>query len=211
MPRLFLHRLLAALLLLLASIAFMNGQQASEPEFVFETGEPAWVGERIELPPGFAPNLGWKGVEEIRFAPGMFQAEAKDFFSYILVFLLEPKADTSQAALKRELLTYYKGLSEAVMKGKGKAVDTTAFSITLTKTDALKSAPVKAKNITAYTAVLKWLEPFATEENQSLQLEIHCWEHLGQPVVLSCVSPLDRDQAVWTQLRKIRESFQFKP
>ena len=201
--------LFRAFLLAWASIALLNAQTSSEPRFVFDTGEPAWVGERIELPPGFAPNLGWKGVEQIRFAPGMFQSEAKDFFSYVLVFLLEPGAKTSEAALKRELLTYYKGLSEAVMKGKNETVDTSTFSLSLTKTNALDSAPAKAKNVTAYTAALKWIEPFATQKNQTLHLEIHCWEHLGRPVVLSCVSPLERDQAFWSQLREIRKTFHF--
>lgn len=146
--------LFEAFLLVWATIALLNAQQSSEPKFVFETGEPAWVGERIELPPSFAPNLGWKGVEQIRFAPGMFQADAKDFFSYVLVFLLEPKAKTSEAALKRELLTYYKGLSEAVMKGKSKTVNTSTFTLNLTKADALEGAPAKVKNVTAYTANL---------------------------------------------------------
>jgi hypothetical protein len=192
-------------------MALLNAQPSSEPKFVFDTGEPAWVGERIELPPGFAPNLGWKGVEQIRFAPGMFQAEAKDFFTYVLVFLLEPKAETSEAILKRELLTYYKGLSEAVMNGKNETVDTSTFSISLTKENALESAPEKAKNVTAYTAILKWVEPFATQKNQTLRLEIHCWEHLGRPVVLSCVSPLEREQPFWAQLRDIRKKFHFTP
>jgi hypothetical protein len=211
LPQPFHRPLFKAFLLVWVSIGLLNAQQSSEPQFVFDTGEPAWAGERIELPPSFAPSLGWKGVEQIRFAPGMFQAEAKGFFSYVLVFLLEPEAETSEAALKRELLTYYKGLSEAVMKGKSKTVNTSTFSLSLTMTDALEDAPAKAMNVTAYTAILKWIEPFATQKSQALQFEIHCWEHLGQPVVLSCVSPLERDQTVWTQLRDIRKKFHFTP
>lgn len=57
---------------LLAAIA---PRAFAEPTFIFETGTPEWKGERLELPPGFAPNLGWTGVEHIRFAPGMFEAE----------------------------------------------------------------------------------------------------------------------------------------
>ena len=200
-----------AFLLAWATMSQLSAQQIPEPHFVFDTGEPAWAGERIELPPGFAPSLGWKGVEQIRFAPGMFEAEAKDFFSYILVFLLEPKTGTSETDLKRELLTYFKGLSEAVMKGKNRSVDTSTFSFSLTKTNTLEDTPAKANNVTAYTASLTWIEPFATEKSQTLHFEIHCWEHLSQPVVLSCVSPLARTHAYWTQLREIRKKFHFTP
>ena len=31
-----------------------------------------WRGERIALPPAFAPKMKFKGVEQVRFAPGMF-------------------------------------------------------------------------------------------------------------------------------------------
>tara|TARA_R110002096_G_scaffold112163_16_gene244495 strand:+ start:1156 stop:1755 length:600 start_codon:yes stop_codon:yes gene_type:complete len=199
------------LLLVLTAASSSNAQQTTEPTFVFDTGQPAWRGERIELPPGFARDLGWNGVEQIRFAPGMFKAEADDFFSYVLVFLLEPGSDVSETGLTRELLTYFKGLSTAVMKGKKQTVDTTAFSFTIDKADQVESAPASAKGVTAYTGILDWVEPFATQKKQLLNFEVHTWEHNGQAVVLSCVSPLERDQALWTELREIRSKFHFEP
>jgi hypothetical protein len=109
---------LARFFLCLILLAAITPHASAEPEFVFETGTPEWKGERLDLPPGFAPDLGWTGVEHIRFAPGMFKAGEPDFFSYVLVFLLEPGSDVSESALKRELLVYYRGLSKAVMAGK---------------------------------------------------------------------------------------------
>ncbi|MBU62044.1 MAG: hypothetical protein CMI26_06040, partial [Opitutae bacterium] len=66
--------------------------------------DPVWFGERIKLPPGFSPTMDWKGIEEIRFAPGMFKADQPDFFSYALVFSLEPEADVSLAGLSKQIL-----------------------------------------------------------------------------------------------------------
>ena len=41
----------------------------------------------IDLPPkDFAPDMKWKGKEEIRFAPGMFKPNAPDFFSHRFCF-----------------------------------------------------------------------------------------------------------------------------
>ena len=55
---------------------------------------PEWFGERLTLPPkGFAPDLGLTGVEEILFAPGMFKATEKDFFTYVFLFALERKPE----------------------------------------------------------------------------------------------------------------------
>lgn len=191
------------------SPGWLQAQEDSEPDFVFDTGEPAWRGERLELPPGFAPDLGWNGVEQIRFAPGMFDADAGDFFSYVLVFLLEPGSDISETAISRELLTYYRGLSSAVMEGKRLNVDTEPFTITIQKSEKAENQPPKAEKVTAYTATLDWIEPFATQEEQSLHFELHTWIHNGHPVVLSCASPLEFDQEFWYTLREIRSKFHF--
>lgn len=211
MPFRILLSLLIHLLLIAQAIPLAHSQEESEPKFIFETGDPAWRGERIELPPGFAPELGWKGVEQIRFAPGMFQPDAEDFFSYVLVFRLDQGADTSEATLEGELLTYFRGLANAVMKGKGKTVETKAFSITLDSEKTVTHAPVQAKQISAFTGALKWVEPFATQQPQTLQFEVHTWQHNGHPVVLSCVSPLSREKAFWKNMRAIRAAFRLEP
>jgi hypothetical protein len=187
----------------------------AEPNFIFETGTPPWKGERLELPPGFAPDLGWTGVEQICFAPGMFKAGEADFFSYVLVFLLESGSEVSKAALERELLVYYRGLSKAVMAGKEPTPDTSIFTIALAPSNAGKGAPLSAPTAATWAGTLSWIEPFATQQLQTLHLELHVWEHEGKPVVLSCVSPVDpgSDAATspWKTLREIRSAFRFEP
>ena len=105
------------LLLLAMSGWFLSGQVVGDeaaPRFLFSTGEPAWRGERIPLPPGFAKDMGWRGFEEIRFAPGMFEPDSEQFFTYVLAFYLEPGTTTREENLKREFLAYYRGLAKAV-------------------------------------------------------------------------------------------------
>jgi hypothetical protein len=202
----------ARLFLCLLFFAAIAPPAFAEPKFIFETGTPEWKGERLELPPGFAPDLGWTGVEHIRFAPGMFEAEAPDFFSYVIVFLLEPGSDISEAALERETLVYYRGLSQAVMAGKQQSVDTSKFTVTLAASDDKSGAPAVAPTATAWTGTLDWVEPFATQQPQKLFLELHVWEHEGRPVVLSCISPVAPDAVEpWKALRSIRAAFRFEP
>ena len=96
--------------------------------FQWQTDE-GWFGERILLPPRFAPDMSWKGVEEIRFAPGMFKPDKSDFFSYALVFSLEPNTDLSSKAIKEQVLLYYQGLSARVSEGKKKKSRTSPNSL----------------------------------------------------------------------------------
>ena len=56
-----------------------SGQPAKDAPY--EVPAPkGWAKETIQLPPGFAKDMTWKGTEELRFAPGMFKADAPDFF-----------------------------------------------------------------------------------------------------------------------------------
>lgn len=104
----------ACLLSALVLTASAAGQPEKEPPYQVPT--PAgWAGETIALPPAFAPDMKWKGTEELRFAPGMFKPEAPDFFSYALLFWLPEDAETDTKAIERELLAYYRGLAAAVL------------------------------------------------------------------------------------------------
>ena len=178
----------------------------------WETGQ-GWFGERIPLPPSFSPTMSWKGIEEIRFAPGMFKAAQPDFFSYALVFSLEPDADVSPSGLRKQILLYYQGLSSRVSAGKGRKVDVSKFTIELKPTKKLSgSAPKQAKNATTYLSTLNWVEPFATGKPQDLHLEIHAWKDKvrKRTYLFFCASPQGPDAPIRKTLRKIRAAFAIK-
>ena len=215
------NRLASALLFLTEAIGGLaqgkaeDGSKttAGKPEtFHWETG-PGWFGERIKLPPGFSPAMAWKGIEEIRFAPGMFKADQPDFFSYALVFSLEPGADVSPAGLRKQILLYYQGLSSRVSAGKGREVDVSKFTIDLKPAKDLSgSAPKQAKASDAYLATLKWVEPFATGKPQDLHLEIHAWRDGARKrtYLFFCASPQAPNASIRKTLRKIRAAFSVK-
>jgi hypothetical protein len=160
-----------------------------------------WRGERIVLPPGFAKDMKVKGIEEIRFAPGMFQPEAKDFFSYVIVFRLDGKPDLTVESLNAELLTYYRGLAKAVGRGQ---IKTEGFSIEV--------VPIKddqKPTVDDYVAALKWVEPFKTKKEQALRIEIRSWQSAKdrRTWVFMNVSPNKPDDAIWKTMRGVRERF----
>jgi hypothetical protein len=178
-----------------------------EKEPLYQVPTPAgWAKESIALPPAFAPEMKWKGTEELRFAPGMFKADAPDFFSYALLFLLPDDAEIDAKTMEQELLAYYRGLAAAVLKGKKQGVDTKAFSLTIT---AAKQQPDKrpgGEAVASYVGELTWTEPFATGKLQTLRLEVHSWpsaKHKHHCVFL-CASPQPETAAVWKTLREIR-------
>ena len=74
--------LLVALLLPIGALT-----EAAEVPFHLPTPE-GWRTETIPFPLEFAPELDYEGVEELRFAPGMFTEGAEDYWTYAFVWWL---------------------------------------------------------------------------------------------------------------------------
>ena len=94
-----MHRLVV-LFLFFAALLLDAAQPLQLQQFVINKPAPQWFGERIKLPPTFAPKMKLKGIEEILFAPGMFKATEKDFFSYVFLFALETKPELTADTLR---------------------------------------------------------------------------------------------------------------
>ena len=121
-------RLMLVLSIFISGLSTAVGVPLEKQQFILSKPTPQWFGERIALPPkGFAPDLGLKGIEEILFAPGMFKADQPDFFSYVFLFALEAKPILDAKVLKKELFTYYTGLSKARMDNP--KLDTSQFRV----------------------------------------------------------------------------------
>lgn len=181
---------------------------------VFQTD---WKGERIALPPAFAPAMKLKGIEEIRFAPGMFQAQSESFFSYAFVFSVTKDQELTPAVIQQEMLVYYRGLAESVLKSKGKSVESGKFTFKLERAKQAAGKPDQlpaSTAVTQYSGELDWVEPFVTGKSQVLHFEIQAWTDLGtaRNYLFVCTSPKPRGETetVWKELRTIRRRFEVK-
>ena len=96
--------------------------------------QPAsWEFERFSLPPGFAPGITYKGAEELRFAPGMFNKDSANYFTYVFVAQLDDVSAISQTDIRDYLLKYYKGLCFATAKDRKLVIDTTQITVAVEK------------------------------------------------------------------------------
>lgn len=183
-------------------------------QLVFHTD---WKGERIALPPTFAPAMKLKGIEVIRFAPGMFQAQSESFFSYAFVFSLVKEQPLTKEIIQREMLVYYQGLAESVSKSKGRTVDANKFTFELEQAKQATGTPEQipaATKVTQYAGKLAWVEPFVTGQPQTLHFEIQFWTDPGtaRDYLFVCTSPKapEGTGSIWKDLRSLRRSFEFQ-
>ena len=78
------------------------------------------------------------------------------------------------------------------------------FTIELKKVEPKQ----KLKNMPRqWTAKLKWVEPFATQKTQTLNMEIRTWTGDEKQFLFACVSPQTNTAEIWKQLRKIRTDY----
>lgn len=69
-----------------------------------------WGVERFVIPIEFAPTIPYKGVEDVRFAPGWGDEKRSDYWTYAFLWFLEGKPEITPEATERNLTAYYTGL-----------------------------------------------------------------------------------------------------
>ncbi len=146
----------------------------------------SWQPETIRLPPEFAPGLP-EGEEELRFAPGMFDAEAPDFWSYVFVMRLEEELG-DEDSIARLLELYYDGLLSAVGGSRG-----------LELPDDPATAHVRTVGEGRYEARIEMIDAFVTGEPITLRLEV-----VSEGTTLRfAASPQPEEHAIWASLRAV--------
>jgi hypothetical protein len=116
---------------------------------------PKWTTEEFAFPVGFAPQLPYKGMEVLRFAPGWAAAGNEEHWSYTFLWWLEGQPVFDVAVLQQNLTDYYTGLlnqnirernipsnkitlpSVFIQKTETAAGDTETWNGTITMTDYL--------------------------------------------------------------------------
>lgn len=144
-----------------------NDPPKSEPTPVAKPWDPkswptpaGWKAETIPFPLDFAPSLIHKGIEELRFAPGMFDPAAPGYWSYTFVWRLDDAAQLDAKQLGDELTAYFRGLIKAVDKS------LSVESVMVSATGSGRRHELKARVIDAFKSkqpvdLVGWAERLA--------------------------------------------------
>ncbi len=69
-----------------------------------------WTIERFLIPINFAPQISYKGVEDIRFTPGWAKEKSDEYWTYAFLWYLDGTPKTSAKIISDNLKNYYAGL-----------------------------------------------------------------------------------------------------
>lgn len=148
-----------------------------------------WRHERITLPPEFAPTIAWKGVEDLSFAPGMFDTAAPGYFSYGMALSIEGHPAMDAGALTSFLETYYRGLYHAVAEGKSFTNDEAKITA--------RVEPIEG----GFRGQVSTFDAFTDGRPLALALELDVRELPKTTEILGLVSPKPADAPIWKELQ----------
>jgi len=178
-----------------AALALSALVQGPQPQILAEAPE-GWRFERIDFPLPFAPDIAWQGFEELRFAPGMFDAESHQYFSYVLALRLDTSPAIGAPQLHDFLTLYYTGLCGAVAQQAGHAF----------KPEELR-VDVQVNDDGLFAATIDMIDPFVTGEALMLGLELSVHPSAQGTEVFGIASPAARDAQAWKELDAFRAAW----
>lgn len=160
-----------------------------------------WGIERFLLPAGFAPEIKYKGVEDIRFAPGWAKKASEDYWSYLFLWYLDGDIKLTASDIGQYLRDYYTGLinvnGSAIPKEKIIPVET---SIHATKT--------LAKDQHSFQGTVTMTD-YMQQQKIILNVTIHvlACKHSGKTYIIYELSPQSYQHEIWKRMDLIREQF----
>jgi hypothetical protein len=184
--------------------------QATSPTLLMEPYD--WRFESMTLPPRFAPNVRLSGVEEIRFAPGVFDAKSPNYFTYIMALTVNGTEKVDDIVIKDFLEKYYRGLLPGVGKPKGISV--------LPSQITAKIAPIKLegenkndnKEKSRYQGRVSLIDTFTDGRDTKVNVEADVLQKpfSDKTYIILLLSPQALDSGVWSNLRAIRDKIDIK-
>ena len=193
---------LVVFFILVARMSFLQAQAQEHHAQLIK--EPAnWEFERFNLPPEFAPGITYRGAEELRFAPGMFNKDSSNYFTYIFVVQIDDVVAISQTEIHEYLLNYYRGLCRVTARDRKLTVDTTQIAVAVEKQKGLSPGE------SIFNATTKIFGVFADGAPVKLNMEVQVF--LDKPrkrtYLFILASPLEKSDVIWKTLFGARKGF----
>jgi pimeloyl-ACP methyl ester carboxylesterase len=166
-----------------------------------------WENETILFPIDFAPELPYKGFEELRFAPGWGDPKSGEKWAYTLLWWLDGSHSFDEKIVKHNLENYFTGLTK--QRAVTSKLDPASFTPAMAQVQKVKTMPGDKET---YTAVADIFDAQVTQKPGKLFLKIHikACEEKGRSIVLLEVAASPYAQPVWQQLDKINNDFKCK-
>ena len=162
-----------------------------------------WGVERFLIPIEFAPQITYKGVEDIRFAPGWGDEKSEQYWSYTYVWWLEGKQKIDAAILQQHLKAYYEGLV-----GRNISSRNIPASKVLPTNVTIKNLKTEG-DVQTYNGSINIVD-YMTQKPITLNclVKVKTCDLLNYTAVMVELSPKPYSHPVWKEMNKIVDGFE---
>ena len=127
-----------------------------------------WTIERFLIPISFAPQIPYKGVEDIRFSPGWAKVKSDEYWTYAFLWYLDTPPKMDEKIIAENLKAYYTGLLKS-------NTDSTKASTEklIPVTTSFKKATTDKGDLETYTGKIEMIDYM-----QRKPITLNCIVHL---------------------------------
>lgn len=162
-----------------------------------------WGVELFSLPADFAVAMTYKGVEEIRFAPGWDDSTKGDYWSYAYLWWLDGTPAINTGSLQENLQVYYSGLvNRNIISRKIPRDKVVPTRVTIKK---IKTAN---DDLQTFGGSIRMLD-YMAQRPITLNTIIHvkdCVAHNHAAVFVE-ISPKPYNDSIWKQMERLQKRF----
>ncbi len=165
-----------------------------------------WTTEHFSFPPDFAPQITYKGVEDLRFTAGWGDTTSEEHWSYAFLWWLEGNPKIDESTLQQKLKLYYSGLVARNIPIRNIPANKTVSTIS-----SIKKTKTVLNDLETYGGTINMLD-YHTQKPITLNLIIHVKDSktANRTAIYFEVSPKPFSSPIWQKLNKIGESFNVK-
>ena len=163
-----------------------------------------WTIERFLIPIGFAPQIPYNGVEDIRFTPGWGKVKSDEYWSYAFLWYLEGDVKMDSKITDSNLKDYYTGLIAI----NGSNIPKEKVIPVVTSFKEVRKDPGDLKT---YAGTIKMLD-YMEQKPLVLNCKVHLKSCPGEnkTFIFYEVSPKPLSHNIWLSLDKLWLDFKCK-
>lgn len=160
-------------------------------------GPENWRNELFAFPLEFAPEIDLVGFEDVLFAPGWADTKSDEFWTYHFTWFVDFKESMSVNFLEKNLVLYYDGLTNAILKGNKDQGPIVIPDVSLC---------LFIKTQTGFKGKMRVFDPFFTKDYVELYVMIKeaLCNTTKKHIVSFDISPKEFDHKVWQGFNGIK-------
>ncbi|MCF6280141.1 MAG: hypothetical protein L3J14_07320 [Flavobacteriaceae bacterium] len=176
---------------------FFNSFGQKKEEINLMQADSTWGKEIIKIPFWFAPEINYKGYEDIRFAKGWEKIDSAGFWTLVYVWDINLHTKPTATFFEDNIKLYFDGLMKVVNEDK---------TLIIPQTNALFSENKTKNGTTIFTGIVETYDAFTTKKMITLHVTIESYycEKTKKHIPLFRFSPQNFEHDIWKELNKIK-------